>query len=246
MCIRDRPEDFAHVLEAEDSDTGVDVNDASCSSDEYRAYTVDDTGGKMTAWTIPSETLAASKSAYFKCIARFYDANHLDDVKFRIRILYGSQVLYVGPYIEYDDTYAGIVRLWREIDTVQLPPYLLEGNTSTDITFELQGIATSAGNKTINLDCVMLMPTDGYRKLRSTSGVAQNSVLIDDGVLGIYYQTVSSELVKDVVAEGKPIMVYPGIDNRPYFIQHSETASKADRDRLITVKVYYRERRATL
>ena len=107
-------------------------------------------------------------------------------------------------------------------------------------------MATSAGNKTINLDCIMLMPTDGYRKLHSSSGVAQNSVLIDDGVLGNYYQTISSEMVKDVTAEGKPIMVYPGIDNRLYFIQHSETASTADRDRLITVAVYYRERRATL
>jgi hypothetical protein len=136
--------------------------------------------------------------------------------------------------------------LWRAIDTIQLPPYLLEGSTSTDLTIELWGVRTSAGDKTINLDCLMLLPLDGYRKLRSSSGVAQNSVLIDDGILGLYYQTVSSEYVKDVTAEGEPIMLWPAIDNRVYFAQHSETADTADRDRLITVKIFYRERRATL
>ena len=240
------PEDFAHVLEAEDSDTGADTNDASCSSDEYRAYTVSTPEAKMTAWTIPTETLAATKSAYFKVMARFFDGTNLTDVKLRIKIFYGSQALYVGGQIEYDDTYAGISRLWRTIDTIQLPPYFLEGATATDITVELWGVRTSAGDKTINLDCLMLLPIDSYRKLRSLSGVAQNSVLIDDGIKGLYYQTVSGEYVKDVVAEGEPIMLWPAIDNRLYFIQHSETADTADRDRLITVKVFYRERRATL
>ncbi len=240
------PEDFAHVLEAEDSDTGADTNNAGASSDEYRAYTVSTPEAKMTAWTIPTETLAATKSAYFKVMARFFDGTNLTDVKLRIKIFYASQALYVGGQIEYDDTYAGISRLWRAIDTIQLPPYLLEGATPTDLTIELWGVRTSAGDKTIKLDCLMLLPINKYRKLRSLSGIAQNSVLIDDGVKGLYYQTVSSEYVRDIVAEGEPIMLWPAIDNRLYFIQHSETANTADRDRLITVKVFYRQRRATL
>jgi hypothetical protein len=92
----------------------------------------------------------------------------------------------------------------------------------------------------------MLLPVNVYRKLYSISGVAQNSVLVDDGVLGIYYQTVSSELVSDITVEGEPIMLWPGIDNRIYFIQHSETANTADIDRAMSVQVYYRPRRVTL
>ena len=179
-------------------------------------------------------------------MARFFDGTNLTDVKLRIKIFYASQALYVGGQIEYDDTYAGISRLWRAIDTIQLPPYLLEGATPTDLTIELWGIRTSAGDKTIKLDCLMLLPINKYRKLRSLSGVAQNSVLIDDGIKELYYQTVSSEYVRDIVAEGESIMLWPAIDNRLYFIQHSETANTADRDRLITVKVFYRQRRATL
>lgn len=240
------PEDFAHILEAEDSDTGSDTNNAGASSDEYRAYTITGTEAKATGWTLTTEQLAAAKSAYFRCVARFFDGTDITNVKMRIRVYYGSQLLYNGGQVEFDDTYAGISRLWREIDTVQLPPYLLEGAATVDLSLQLWAITTSAGNKTLNLDCIMLMPVNKYRKLRSLSGVAQNSVLIDDGIKELYYQTVSSEYVRDIVAEGESIMLWPAIDNRLYFIQHSETANTADRDRLITVKVFYRERRATL
>jgi hypothetical protein len=241
------PDDFAHILEAEDSDTGSNTANAAASSGQYRAYAgISTPEAKITGWTIPTETLVAADSAYFKVIARFFDGSNITDVKFRLRIYYASQILYDGPQIEFDDTYAGISRLWRELDTIQLPPYLLEGNTPADLTLELWGISTSGGAETVNLDCLMLLPVNVYRKLYSISGVAQNSVLVDDGVLGIYYQTVSSELVSDITVEGEPIMLWPGIDNRIYFIQHSETANTADIDRAMSVQVYYRPRRVTL
>jgi hypothetical protein len=241
------PEDFAHILEAEDSDTGSNTANAGASSGQYRAYAgISTPEAKITGWTIPTETLVAADSAYFKVIARFFDGTNITDVKYRLRIYYASQILYDGPQIEFDDTYAGISRLWRELDTIQLPPYLLEGNSPTDLTLELWGISTSGGAETVNLDLLMLLPVNTYRKLYSISGVAQNSVLVDDGVLGIYYQTVSSELVSDITAEGEPIMLWPGIDNRIYFIQHSETANTADIDRAMSVRVYYRPRRVTL
>lgn len=240
------PEDFAHLLEAEDSDTGADTNNAGASSDEYRAYTVTTTNAKITAWTIPSETLLAAASAYFRVMIRFFDGNEITDSRLSLRILYGSQEIYDGRTIAYDDTYAVVDRLWRYIDTLQLPPFALEGNTPTDLIIQLWARSTAAGSITLNIDCLMLLPINRYRKLRSLGGVAQNSVLIDDGILGSYYQTVSSELVKDITVEGSPIMLWPGIDNRLCFIQHSEDDNKADRDRLITVKVFYRERRATL
>lgn len=242
------PDDFAHILEAEDSDTGSNTANAGASSGQYRTYTIGTTEAKVTGWTIPSETLEVANSAYFKVIARFFDGTNLTDMKLRLRVYYGTNILYNGGQVEYDDTYAGISRLWREIDTVQLPPYSLDGTsiTPTDLSLQLWGISTTGGNVTPKLDCLMLLPVNGYRKLRSAGGVAQNSILIDDGVLGVHYQSVSSEYVRDVTAEGAPIMLWPGIDNRIYFIQHSETANTADRDRTMSVRIYYRERRVTL
>jgi hypothetical protein len=240
------PDTFAHLLEIEDSDTGSNTADAGASSGQYRAYTVTTTEAKMTAWTISSETLTAANSAYFRVIARFFDGTDITNSKLRLKIFYSSQLLYEGPQVEYDDTYAGISRLWREIDSVQLPPFLLEGNTPTDLTFELWGVSTSGGNITLNVDCLVLLPVNQYRKLESSSGVAQNSILIHDSILGIDYQTVSSEHVQDITVEGSPILIWPNVDNRIYFLQHSETTDTADVDRDMDVRIYYRLRRTTL
>ena len=240
------PDDFAHILEFQHSDTGNDTSNSGASGNFYRAYTIPTTEAKVTAWAITTETLTASKSAYFKVIARFFNGDNITDIKLRIKIFFSSKLLYEGPQIEFDDTHAGISRLWREIDTVQLPPFLLEGKVPTDLTFELWGVSTTGSTEAVNLDLLMLLPVNSYRKLVSDSGIAQNSILIDDGVLGIFYQSVSSEFVRDITAEGSPIMLWPGIDNRIYFIQHSETANTADVNRTMSVKVFYRPRRVTL
>ncbi len=240
------PDDFAHILEAQFSDTGSNTSNAGASGNFYRSYTITTSDAKITAWTIPTETLAAAKSAYFKVFARFFDGSNLTDIKLRIKIFYSSKLLYEGPLIEFDDTYSGISRLWREIDTVQLPPFLTEGNTPTDLSFELWGITTTAQTEAVKLDLLMLLPVNHYRKLVSDSGVAQNSILIDDGLLDTFYQSVSSEYVRDITAEGSQLMLWPGIDNRIYFIQHSETADTADVNRTMSVKVFYRPRRVTL
>ncbi len=240
------PDDFAHLLEIEDSDTGSNTGNAGAVNLQYRQYTVTTSDAKITAWTITTEMLSAAKSAYFKVMIRFFNGTDITNIKLRIKIFYQSKLLYEGPLIEFDDTYAGISRLWREIDTVQLPPYLTEGNTPTDLSFELWGITTTAQSETPNIDCIMLLPVNGYRKLVSDSGIAQNSILIDDGLLKTFYQSVSSEYVRDITAEGSQIMLWPGIDNRIYFIQHSETANTADVDRSMSVKIFYRPRRVTL
>jgi hypothetical protein len=239
-------QDFAHLLEFEDSDTGSNTSDAAASSGKYRAYTVTSSEAKITGWTIPSETLIAANSGYFRGILRFFNGTSITSCRLRLKIYYSSQLLFDGPLVEYDDTYAGISRLWRELNTIQLPPFNLEGNTPTDLTLELWGVSTTGGNITLNLDCMMLMPVSEYRKMKSNSGVAQNSILFEDSILGLYYQTVSSEHVQDVTVEGSPIMLWPNVDNRIYFIQHSETANTAAIDRQVTVRVYYRQRRATL
>ena len=240
------PDDLAHLLEFEHSDTGSNTSDAAASGEIYRQYTITTTEAKITAWTISSETLVAAASAYFKSIIRFFNGNNITDIKLRIKIFYQSQLLYEGPQIEFDDTHAGISRLWRELDTIQLPPYFTEGNTPTDLTFELWGVSTSGGSEIVNMDVIVLLAVNGFRKLRSSSGVAQNSILIDDGILDVFYQSVSSEFVRDITVEGSAIQLYPGVDNRIYFIQHSKTANIADVNRTMSVQLFYRPRRITL
>jgi len=90
------------------------------------------------------------------------------------------------------------------------------------------------------------MPLDSHRKLKSVSGVAQNSILVDDPIAETYYQEVSSKRVPDIIGFGDYIWATPGKDLRIYFLQNSEADAKADINRAMSIRCYIRPRIATL
>lgn len=240
------PASFPHQLEIGDSDTGSDVSDASSSNGVKRTYSIGTSEAKVTGWTLPSSMLSAADGGYFKVFLRSPNGTNLTNVKLRLKLIYSSNAIWEGEQIEYDDTYATIARLIRAVDTVQLPPYNPEGNTPTDIELHLFGESTSGASVDVDIDCLMLMPLDGFRRLRSVGGAAQNDLMVDDGVYDIPYVQTSSQIVRDISTVGDPIMLDPNEDNRIYFLQHSVTANTADYDRSASVQVYYRARKASL
>ena len=229
-------------FEAGDSD---DTASSDALGSSYRLFTVTTSETKLKSWTITGTQLGYAASRYFKALLRFFNGTDITNVKLRLKMSYGSQTIWSGKQIEYDDTYT-VSYLWRELDTIQLPPYKLEGNTSASIALELWGISTTGSSETINLDRLRLVPTDGYRKLVSHSGVTVSSLLVDDGILDIKYQKISSAIVSDVTAEGAPIQIWPGLDNRLYFTWHSDDSDTAPITDAISITAYYRQRRATL
>ena len=239
------PTEFPHVLEIEDSDTVADTANAGASGGAYRLYSVTTTNLKLTGWTLPSQMLSVANGAYFRVIARFWDSTDITNVRLGLRIYYSGGLIYDGGQVDYDDTYATTVNLLRELDTIQLPP-TREPGTPQDLTLELWGISTSGVTETIKVDCLFLMPLDSYRKLKSVSGVAQNSILVDDPIAETYYQEVSSKRVPDIIGFGDYIWATPGKDLRIYFLQNSEADAKADINRAMSIQCYIRPRIATL
>lgn len=239
-------EQFPHILEIDDSDTGTSTGDATSSSGFKRSYSIGTSEAKVTGWSLNSEMLAAAGGGYFKTFARFAQSTGVVSVKWRLKLLYSGTTIWEGEQVEFDDTNAAIARLIRAIDTVQLPPYVPENSVPTALTLELWGESTTGGNVTVDIDCLVLMTLDGYRRMRSLGGVAFNSVLIDDGVTDTYYQEVSSEQVRDIAVTGMQLMIDPSNDNRIYFLLHSATANTADYDRDATVKIYYRPRKSSI
>ena len=143
------------------------------------------------------------------------------------------------------DTYAAVNRILRELDTVQLPPFVNEGATTTDLTLELWAVRTGAAVNLV-LDCLLLLPLDGYRRLESLNGVANDSVLMDDSIAMTVYQDVANQQMRDISTAGKPLMLWPGVDQRIYFLRHSITDVTQAIDDTGTVSIYYRPRRVTL
>ena len=238
------PANLVIDLECEQGDS-----DETASSDAlgaaYGLFTVTTTELELRSWSISGAQLGYANQRYFKALLRFFNGTDITNVKLRLKLSYNSETIWEGGQVEYDDTYMNSY-LWRELDTVQLPPYKLEGSTSTALDLELWGISTTGSSETINLDRLRLVPTDGYRKLVSKSGVTLASALVDDGILDIKYQKVSTAIVSDITAEGEPIHIWPGLDNRLYFTWHSDDSDTAFITDLISVKAFYRQRRLTL
>jgi hypothetical protein len=243
--INSTPAEFPHLLEVEDSDTVANTNDAGASGGSYRTYSVTTSNAKLTGWTLPSQLLSVATGAYFRVIARFWDSTDITNVRLALRVYYSGGLIYDGGQVDYDDTYATTVNLLRELDTIQLPP-TREPGTPSDLTLQLWGISTTGSTETIKVDCLFLMPLDSHRKLKSVSGVAQNSILVDDPFAEVYYQEVSSKRVPDIIGFGDYIWATPGKDLRIYFLQNSEANAKADINRAMSISCYIRPRIATL
>ena len=240
------PQSVPHILEIADSDTGTDVADVNGSSSEvYRTYAIGATEAKVTGWTIPHETLALMDSGYFRVLLFSPDGTNLPETRWRIKMIYSGTTIWETPLVGNNDTYNTIARCIREIETVQLPPFWTEDSNANDLDVDLYCVRTGEAIN-VKIDCLILLPVEGFRRLRSLDGIAQNSVLNDDSIAGTVYQEISSSQVRDIVAVGKQIMLYPNADNRLYFLLHSVTANTAAHDRVANVTVYYRPRRRTI
>ena len=241
------PLTFPHLLEFEDSDDSTAISsDDSCSGTEYKQYSVTTTEAKIAYWTLPASMVSAADSAYFKVLVRFRDLTDITNIRLRLKMTYNSQVLWSGGQVEYDDTYQTSTQ-WREIDTLRIPPYKLDGATPTPIVLELWAISTTGSTETPKLDCMKLIPVDDYVKLKSNSGLAYNSVLVFDGILEDYYQEVASAKVKDISIEGQPLMLWPNSGGRLYYTWNNDDSTATDKiTSTITVQAYYRPRKATL
>ena len=101
----------------------------------------------------------------------------------------------------------------------------------------------------VNLDFLQITPLDGWRMLECAGyGVVENSRMIDDAMNETKYIDDGSGDNKAgiLVGYGNPIHLYPGKDQRLYFLMHSHTANIAEILRTISVKLFYRPRRKTL
>jgi len=192
--------------------------------------------------------IKAADSGYFKALVRFKGLTDITNIKLRLKLKYGTQFLWTGGQVEFDDTY-GTPTQWREIDTLRIPPFLLDGATPTGIKLQVWAISTSGGTETPSLDCLKLVPVDGYLKIKSNAGLAHASKLVYDGILGEYYQEIvaANQRVKDISVEGQPIMLWPNDDSRIYYTWNNNDDSTTDAiTSTITVQAYYRPRKATL
>lgn len=225
-----------HVAEAEEA--GGSVSDGTCSGGAYKSYSMGSTWGEIGTY---AKQLPAGR--------RF--------VAF-IRLAQGAGV---GTYLQLQLVTGAVTTLLREGPQVQAQGILLQagefvwpdlGDERTIAALRLLAKNASGGN--VATDFIMLMPADSFlwlRAIRQSSyyTIANNDQVVYDGIARrAYFHTYGESAYAGkqalLTARGE-ILLWPGRDQRLYFLQRSMENSHAI-DTNLSVRVYYRARRLTL
>ena len=214
--------------------------DASCSGGEYEALSwADDAVNELTSWTIDS---GAFLQKQYRAIVRQQAAVAYTDLWLQARLYAGATLIAETRWMLVTADEELVV-----IGSMAIPPYAMgEAIDLGNLTLALYEKRAS-GSGSMNLDYLILMPQDAWRKYGAITGLAYGETLIDDPVRGVLVTDdgVGGYAVTNKVDEGEPLMLRPGVKNYLYFLQQ-DTDGEATIARTADVVVKIHPRRLTI
>ncbi len=96
----------------------------------------------------------------------------------------------------------------------------------------------------VQSDYWALFPVTGFRKLQVVADVANNATVVDDATEDRAYVRASSLELPYVIRKASPVMVWPNRLQRVYLLWSDDSINTITQT--MTVKAYYRPRRATI
>ena len=240
--------DFPTTLEAEDVDgwilgNATDYSNA-CSSGGYYSYKDLDANTasfqQYGYWSLPSASMDKFAGHYYNIMAATQTEPKAGSAFIDMQLTDTTGVYEFG-------TSQGVKITEQDIQTfgtIQIPPIIQHDYSLGEnrLYIRYKNFATSACD--LNLDCLYVMPTDGYKYLK-LKGLTQNGYfIIDDGMNEVVYDHSGGYALPRVSWKGRPIMLVPDEDGRLYFIMRDSTDYDPFRTHSITVQ--YRPRRLTI
>jgi hypothetical protein len=213
--------------------------DASCSGGSYAVLSwAVATETQLTTWTIASGSFLQKR---YRAVARLQAPVVYTDLYLKAKLLAGTTVI--------AETRWSLVEAGDElviIGSLNIPPYALgEAIDLGNITLALYE-KHSTGSGTLNLDYILLMPQDSWRRYGAMTGMADGETLVDDPVREVLVTKYgTSYKVTHKIEEGKPLMLRPGVKNFLYFLQQ-DTDGDAPIARTASVTVKAHPRRLTV
>ena len=122
-----------------------------------------------------------------------------------------------------------------------LPP---GGYSSAYAAQRLQLYYRAASSVTLQLDFLAFFPANTFRRLALMGPQIANSQITDDQPEGRAYVVNSSAETPAVATSGMPLLVWPNTLQRVYVL-HSFVDLSADIAKTLSVKMWYRPRRAS-
>ncbi len=218
---------------------GSGEGDASCSGLAYSTLSwASDTEHSLKTWSMASGAFLQKR---YRTVVRLRAGIAYTDLFLKVKLLAGSTVI--------AETRWALVPAGDEllpIGSLSIPPYPLgEAIDLGNLTVALYEKRASGGGS-FDLDYLILMPQDSWRRYGAISGLAYNEKLIDDPVRSVLVtQDGSDYKITHKVDEGEPLLLRPGVKNLLYFLQ-DDMDGKAPIDRTASVTVKIHPRRLTV
>ncbi len=235
------PANFTHILEAEAVLSGGTVTaDATCSGGNRLDLSLSDGVTATYAWSLPTATLQDAQGRWFRLLARFNDNFGSPTIQPRILNSAAAYVIWQGEPVTVSAEYGSIV----DLGLIPLPP----GGYDASYGALALGLYCR-GAMLSELDYLQLTPTDSYRYVELLgASVANNGIIVDDGIEGRAYVTVSSVNYPIASPRGAPLMLYPGVTQRIFFLHQTLSGGfpASPIANTFSVRVYYRPRRVTI
>lgn len=228
---------FSHMIEGEDSTSGTTGSTASASSGQY--LILSGTGTLSASFALSASLLQKTEGRFVHLLARmpFLSSSPIY-ARAEIRDGNGLVILAAGREVTLSST-----SLLQNLGTLPLPP---GGYNTAYGALTLRLLFRVAVSSTINLDYVQLTPADElcYRYILALdTGHENNCILVDDGIEGVTYKTLSGNNSPIYAPWGRPLHVFPGVNQRIYTLFDGVGATIA---RTLSVKAFYRPRRLTI
>jgi hypothetical protein len=242
------PTTFDHWVEGEDASYGGTVVGADYYSGGSVIQTgqISDTEQPIFKWDLTTAISSACGGRVYRLIFRSSPFQTSWNVfRYRLKIAYGAQVVWQTDLVQ-PENHAMII---QPLFTVRLPPWLPGQSGLDGLTLELWAIETIEAHGNLYVDFFQLTPTDGYREIRrATYNVPYETRVIDDGIQDLLYIDDGAGAAKAGILSGygAAIKLWPGRDQRLYFLMSGSIAATAELDRTLSAKLYHRPRRRTI
>ncbi|MCK4302635.1 MAG: hypothetical protein KAY24_00140 [Candidatus Eisenbacteria sp.] len=243
------PGTFQHVLEGQDkayANGGAGATaEITSSGGKYQPITVPTAEAQILRWDLTSAQLNAFAGGYFRMMARFHTLPN-NDVYIRPKVTFpaGAPTTVVSEckLVHLNTTY-----YTQSLGVVQLPPWLIGTTDFYPCSLTFYGYADV--ERTLNLDCIFLMPLDGHQVLEPKGyGFAEDVTLVSSGILGEIWTEGwdTGGKTGHYIAYGPHLHIHPGKDQRFYFVVFGSASASHVIDRRHQIIIKYRPRRLTL
>ncbi len=230
--------------QATDMTGGTQYMNVAAINSYYRTFTwTSSAWASFLTYVIPSSEIDDLDGRTYRPILNLYESHAYTDLHFRIRLMFGTYVLYVGEAVYADPDYDYIF-----FPPIQLPPnQLLREVNPMYVEVNIQGFKEDGAAVTLKSDQLLLFPVEYalvFDQFFPFSGATDKLVYDAHRSLSNIRYGGTTETVSHI-RQGGPLLLYPNENTRLFFNFYDSNNNLPIED-TAQIKAFYRPRVSVL